>query len=63
MMPPLFTQQAIDGWSAMWVWFHVDSCRKGSWISMPVDRQPWPDFIEWIDMPVAQPPAQKELFT
>lgn len=60
MVPPLFTQR-LD-WSAMWYWFHVETCRKGSFIAMPVDRQPWPAEIEWLTIPAAQPAAQKELF-
>jgi len=62
MMPPIFTQRAIDGWSAAWYWLHVEACRKGSFIAMPVDRQPWPAEIEWFDIPAAQLPAQQELF-
>lgn len=75
MLPALFScmpfakkpRFAGDPWamqphSPSWIWFHVEPCRKGSWITKPVDRQPWPDFIEWFEKPRATPPAQKELF-
>lgn len=59
MTPPLFSQRSPFGFSAQWYWFHVETCRKGSFIAMPVDRQPWPDAIEWFEV---KPAAQVELF-
>jgi hypothetical protein len=38
-----------------WYWMHTTECGSpnhlGSFKSLPVDRQPWPDDIDWIYMP------------
>lgn len=59
MTPPIFTQRSPFGFVPSWFWLHAETCRKGSFIAVPVDRQPWPDSIEWFE---AKPAAQAELF-
>jgi hypothetical protein len=62
MTPPLFTQRSPFGFVPMWHWLHAETCRKGSFIALPVDRQPWPAEIEWFEVKSPEPPAQAELF-
>lgn len=62
MTPPIFTQRSPFGVVPMWYWLYDETCRNGSFIALPVDRQPWPAKLEWISIPAAPKPAQGELF-
>lgn len=63
MMPPLFTQRSAFGFAAMWYWLHSEACSIPGVRSEPVDRQPWPDGLEWIYAQQPAPPAQGDLFS
>lgn len=63
MTPPLFTQRSAFGFAPMWYWLHSEACGLPGVRSEPVDRQPWPDSIDWFVIEPPVPPAQGDLFT
>jgi hypothetical protein len=63
MAPALFTQRSTFGFAAMWYWLHSEACGAKGVRSEPVDRQPWPDSIEWFTAISQLAPAQAELFS
>lgn len=41
-----------------WHWMHSIGCEAGLCRSRPINRDPWPFEVEWIDMPA--PPATEQ---